>query len=212
MATSKVALERLKLEVEIRKLNAEAEAAELARDKKRREDRNYAYLDDDRTYHFFGGVSPGTVHECMSTLRRWTEVDPGCDLTIVFNSPGGSVIDGLALYDYLSELKAKGHHLTTVARGMAASMGGVLLQAGDRRIVGINSHLLIHEISMGAIGKLNEIEDEVAFAKMLHVRLLSILAERSELNVDQIKRRWQRKDWWMASDEAVKYGFADEIG
>jgi ATP-dependent protease ClpP protease subunit len=91
-------------------------------------------------------------------------------------------------------------------------MGGILLQAGDERVIGKNAHLMIHEISAGAVGKLSEIEDEAKFCAMLSDRLVDILAERSTLTPTQIKRRWKRKDWWLSAEEAVELGFADRIG
>ncbi len=95
--------------------------------------------------------------------------------------------------------------------GMAASMGGILLQAGDKRVIGSESVLLVHEISFGAGGKIGEVEDEVAFAKMLTQRVLKIFANRTKMTARQIDAKWKRKDWWMDSDEALKLGFVDEI-
>lgn len=148
----------------------------------------------------------------MEDLGVWARRDIGKPITIIFNSPGGAVIDGLALYDFIDDLKEKGVQVTTIARGMAASMGGVLLQAGNKRIVGKNAHVLIHEVSKGSIGKVSEIEDDIKFAKKLQERLVDILAERSTMTTNQIKNKWKRKDWWLGADECVKFGFADEIG
>lgn len=214
MAATKTAntLDKQLKQANIRKALAEAEVAELEAAEKRREDADHrASANQARVYPFFGAVTSGSVQPCIATLNSWSRRDPGSDLTIVFNSPGGSVIDGLALYDFLDELKANGHRITTVARGMAASMGGVLLQAGDERVIGANAHVLIHEISTGMIGKFSEIEDEIAFCKMLQERLLEILAKRSTLTAKQIKTRWSRKDWWLSAVEAVELGFADRI-
>jgi ATP-dependent Clp endopeptidase proteolytic subunit ClpP len=200
-------------EAQIRKANAEALVAEFEAAEKAREDADHrASANQAKVYPFMGAVSAGSVQPCIATLGSWSRREPGCDITIVFNSPGGNVIDGLALYDFIDELKANGHKITTVARGMAASMGGILLQAGDERIIGANAHILIHEITTAMIGKFSEIEDEVAFCKMLQERLLNILAERSTLTAKQIRTRWLRTDWWIGSEEAVALGFADEIG
>lgn len=163
-------------------------------------------------YNFFGPIDRAKAADCLETMAFWARRDPGCEITIVWNSPGGSVIDGLALYDELLALREDGHFITTVARGMAASMGAVLLQAGNRRIIGKNAHMLIHEISYGAMGSFGEVQDEVAFAKQLQDKLLDILAERSTLSKQRIKNRWERRDWWLGADEVLKNGFADEIG
>ena len=130
----------------------------------------------------------------------------------MLNSPGGNVFAGLALYDAITDLKARGHKVTTVARGYAASMGGILLQAGTERVVGANAQVLIHEVSTMDSGKTSELEDNLKFQKKLQDRLLAILAERSTLTKAQIARRWKKTDWWLDADECIEYGIADRIG
>lgn len=211
--------EQRKLDLEIQKLEHEIEekrhharyAAVEADEAERTERDSKAAAYNHRIYHFLGAVNDATVKECMLVLEAWSRATPACEITIIFNSPGGGVISGLALYDALLGLKAKGHKLTTVARGYAASMGGVLLQAGDERLIGPNAHVLIHEVSSGAIGKVSEIEDDLKFTKMLQDRLLGILAARSTLTKQQIKTRWRKTDWWLDADESVELGFADRI-
>lgn len=189
---------------------AQMNAIDLA-EARRAEAHTLARDEHHHVYQFDGTVTASTVKTCISKLSEWHRLSPSCDIEIVFNSPGGSVIDGFALWDFLTMLKTEGHKLTTVCRGMAASMAGILLQAGDHRVIGSESVLLIHEISFGAGGKIGEVEDEVAFAKMLTQRVLKIFEKRSKLSAAQIDRRWKRKDWWLDSDEALKLGFADEI-
>lgn len=202
-----------KLRTEIRKLAAEAERHEYEATRSKRDLQQWdASADEHRIYNFFGGVDAGNTAACMDVIGNWARQNPDDHFTLIFNSPGGSVIHGLALYDFLDEIKARGASVTTIARGMAASMGGVLLQAGDERIVGRNSHVLIHEVSSLGMGKLSEMEDELKFTKRLQERLLDILAERSTMTKAQIKTKWSRKDWWLDADETVKYGFADRIG
>jgi ATP-dependent protease ClpP protease subunit len=202
-----------KREIEIRKITAEAERHEMEAHRARKEIQAWeASADEHRIYHFFGGVDASNAISCMDVVGNWARRTEEGDFTIVFNSPGGSVIHGFALYDFLLGLRKQGHHITTVARGMAASMGGILLQAGDKRLVGDNAHMLIHEVSSLGIGKVSELEDEVKFMKGLQNRALAILAERSTLTKKQIENRWRRKDWWLDSEETVKLGFADEIG
>lgn len=162
-------------------------------------------------YTFYAGVDQESVAQCMAELGVWSRRDPGAPITVIFNSPGGSVLDGLALFDYLRQLRRLGHDVTTVALGRAASMGAVLLQAGTRRVIGENAFLLIHEVSNTSVGKVSELEDGVDFTRRLQKRLRSILAERSALTEAQIQRRWARKEWWVDADEAVGLGLADEI-
>lgn len=199
-------------EAQTKLVDVERRAAELELKKSRRSDRNYeAEADWHRIYTFYDAVNAASVENCLRDLSDWSRRDPGKPITVVFNSPGGSVLDGLALYDYLRELSNAGHEITTVALGMAASMGGILLQAGDHRVIGRNAWLLIHEVSSIGRGKISEMEDEVKFTRRLADQCLGILAERSTLDVKQIARRWKRKDWWLNADESFELGFADEI-
>lgn len=162
-------------------------------------------------YTFYAGVDQDSVAQCMAELGQWSRRDAGAPITVIFNSPGGSVLDGLALFDYLRQLRKLGHEVTTVALGRAASMGAVLLQAGTRRVIGENAFLLVHEVSNNSVGKVSELEDGVDFTRRLQKRLLAILAERSSLTETQIHRRWVRKEWWLDAQEAVDLGLADEV-
>ena len=201
-------------------------------------DRKYASDHYHHTYRFNGSVDSRSVDTVIKELTVWDRTTPGCDIEIVFNSPGGSVIDGFDLYDFLQELKRKGHNLTIATRGMAASMGGILLQAGlptpeapkSRRVMGEESVVLIHEVSSMAMGKIGEIEDEVDLIHKLQGRALLIFANGSlhaferhtseiALTVDQFEHGdralgvpgWNRKDWWLTSDECLKFGIVDEV-
>ena len=211
-------LKKLELEAVTLELEAQRHIQELEYSKLKLVEARYvtqekgARSDRQRRYMFFGGVGANSVSECIGELQHWHRQDPTCDIELVLNSPGGEVLHGLALFDDLIALRAAGHKITTVVRGMAASMGGILLQAGDERVIGKNSHVLIHEISTSSIGKLSEIEDEAAFAKQLSDQLVEILAERSTMTAQQIKRKWRKMDWWLSAQESVDLGFADRIG
>ena len=200
---------------EAQAIQAEYEAAsaeiELARTQHKRE-KELAQDEFHKVYRFHGVVKEDSVKACIATLSTWNRVAPKCPITLVINSPGGSIVDGFALWDFLTELRSEGHELTTIARGYAASMAGVLLQAGDKRIMGPTATLLIHEAQFGAFGSFGEVEDTMDFVKKLQDRILDIFAERSKLSKRQIKAKWRRKNWWMLPSEALKFGFVDEIG
>src|ERR1700752_143419 len=143
---AKHAAEQQLFEAQARRANEEAEVAAIVRRTKEREER--AELAKDTHHHvyvFDKAVSEGSVKECVNVLTRWSRQDPGCDIELQINSPGASIFDGLALVDFLRDLEHKGHEITTMAYGMAASMGGVLLQVGTRRVMGANAMLLMHE-------------------------------------------------------------------
>ncbi len=160
-------------------------------------------------FTFYDEVYYDSVLQCIRQLSGWSNRFPECPLTLVFDSPGGSIIDGLHLYDFLLSLRAKGHHLTTVGSGMAASMGGVLLQAGDERVMTPNAVMLIHEASSRLGGKVANMEEALSFTKKLQSKVVGILAERSRLSVRQVETRWKKTDWWLDSAEALADGFVD---
>lgn len=203
---------------EARKETAMAKQEEiLLRAKERVESDELAKDDRNHVYIFDQDVSGESVKECITRLTSWSRQHPKCDIEIQINSPGGDVIEGFALIDFLGDLRKKGEHkVDIVALGMAASMAGVILQAGDTRIMGKNAILLIHEASFGAIGSFGKVEDRVKMVEIMHKRILEIFSKRAQpLNakttVPFIKKNWSRKDWWMDADDALKLGFVDEV-
>jgi len=164
-----------------------------------------------RTYRLLGSVNTATCKAAIDKMVRWHRIDPKCKITFVIDSPGGDIISGFHLFDQMLWLRREGHHITTIATGMAASMGGVLFQAGSERIMTPQASMLIHEAQFGTGGSFGQVEDEVEYVRMLQDRILHILAERSTLSKAQIKRKWARKNWWLMAEEAVKLGFADHV-
>lgn len=162
-------------------------------------------------YHFTSSVSESSVRACMDQLNIWRRIEPGCPIEIVFTSPGGGVIDGLVLFDYLQLLRREGHAISTGAFGMAASMAGILLQAGDVRWMGKEAWVLLHEGSFGAVGTVAQVEDTVEWVKKIEKRILDIFAARSKVSRAFISSHWRRKDWWLSSEECLRYGFVDEV-
>jgi ATP-dependent Clp protease protease subunit len=209
---AQAATDRLKAELDLEQsrlavAKARLELAEL----ERTHAENRAAAKHARVYFFSRAVTKKSVAETIDTLGLWSRRDPEAEMRLVINTPGGDVVHGLALYDFLGELRALGHQLTTVAIGWAASFGAVLLQAGDQRLIGRNASVLLHEVSVGVWGKLTTIEDRIEFSRSLQHRLLTILAGRSTLSVDDIAARWSRKDWWLTAEEVVALGLADAI-
>ena len=204
-------LERLRLGIEADQLRLEQARLEIGK-AKRAEGKELAGDEESRTLVFVGAVNEESALKAGEQLRIMSRRFPGQPITVIFNSPGGAVIHGLALYDQILEMRKAGHHVTTIARGQVASMGGILLQAGNERIIGRHAHMLIHEVAYGAQGKLGEMEDRLAFSKQLQDRLVAILAERSSMSKAEIKERWHKTDWWLGAAQTVKLGFADRVG
>lgn len=218
--------EAAKHDAEARKMSAEALRAEYfaetdAIELQRTQELRKRELSQDAYHHvyqFLGKVSEASVATCVRELSFWNRDCPKCDIEFILNSPGGEVIAGMALFDYLMFLRSKGHKLTTVAIGYAASMAGIVLQAGDVRVMGREAYVLIHEVSFGAGGKIGEVEDEVAFVRKIQDRVLNIFSKRSlaaqpktGLTAKQFANRWRRKDWWSDSDECLRLGIVDEV-
>ena len=201
-----------KIEAETRRAEAEALKAELeAHDATKSYNRKLFLDEENNLYRFSSDVNEISVRQAMNKLTEWHRKDPECDIEIVFSSPGGSIIDGFELFDFLQDLRNEGHHITTGSLGMAASMAGVLLQAGDVRWIGHQSWMMIHRAAFGAIGKTYEIEDEVELVKRIEQRCLDIFVSRSKLTNKKIQENWDRKDWWIDADECKKLGLVDNI-
>jgi len=175
------------------------------------EEKRLASDNHHRTYRFTSTVGDGSVKAAIEKLTIWHRIDPKCEITFVINSAGGDIIAGFHLFDTLCWLKDEGHDITTAGLGMAASMGGVILQAGKVRVMGPRASLLIHEASFVAGGSMGDIEDTVEFVKSLQNRILQIFADRSTLTKAQIRNRWKRKNWWLTADQSLKLGFVDEV-
>ena len=199
---------------EARKATAEARRAELELAKAyRAETTELAKDEHHRVYRFVGSVTGASVAACVAKLTEWSRQTPGCDIEVVFTSPGGSVIDGFVLFDFVRGLSARGHRITVGVLGMAASMAGILLQMGDHRWVGREGWVMIHRASFGVSGSTYEIEDEVEWVQRLEKRILEIFVQRSggKLPARTIKKNWDRKDWWLTSEEALEHGVVDEV-
>lgn len=198
------------------RITAEREALELASER-RKEARLLAGDYENRVLRFNDSVTESSVNNAISTLNVWDRITPECPVTIYFNSPGGSVVPGMALFDEIRRLAGR-HHITTVASGMAASMASILLQAGTLRVMAKESWLLLHQGSMGAIGSMGEVEDTVEWGKKIGKRIVDIYYERSQsseaaakLTRKQLEARMNRRDWWISSDEALDHGLTDEV-
>ncbi len=217
--TERTQAETAKLRAEAAKTEAEAEnaanmaiIARLARENTEREAATaLAGNDYNRVYLFNGSVTESSVRMAINRLTEWHRLYPDEPFEIIFSSGGGSVVDGMALFDFISDLKAQGHYITTSCLGVAASMAGILLQAGDRRTMGREAWLMIHEASFRTEGKIGEVEDTVEWIKKVQERVLDIFAGRSKMPRGEIKEKWLRRDWWIDSAEALRLGFIDAL-
>jgi ATP-dependent Clp protease protease subunit len=135
--------------------------------------------------------------------------DPGKDIQIYFNTPGGSVNAGLGIYDTMQYISAD---IATICTGMAASMGAVLLTAGKKgkRSALKHSRIMIHQPMGGVEGVASDIEITVREIVKLKKELYEIIAFHSGNSIENVEKDSDR-DYWMTSQEAKDYGMIDEI-
>ncbi len=145
----------------------------------------------------------------MGQLLFLESTNPNRDIQIYVNSPGGSVYAGLAIYDTMQYISSD---VATICTGMAASMGAVLMTAGEKgkRTALPHSRIMIHQPLGGAQGQASDIEITYKEISKLKKELYDILAHHSGQPYDKIEKDSDR-DYWMTADEAKEYGFIDEV-
>jgi len=136
-------------------------------------------------------------------------VDNKKDIQIYLNTPGGSVSSGLGIYD---TMQIVGPEVATICTGMAASMGAVLLCAGEKgkRTALKHSRIMIHQPLGGVEGQASDIEITAKQIKLIKNDLYAIISEHTGKTMEQIEKDGDR-DYWMTSAEALEYGMIDEI-
>jgi ATP-dependent Clp protease protease subunit len=145
----------------------------------------------------------------QAQLLYLDSADPGKDIQIYFNTPGGSVNAGLGIYDTMQYISAD---IATICTGMAASMGAVLLTAGKKgkRSALKHSRIMIHQPMGGAEGQASDIEITVREIVKLKKELYEIIALHTGNPIEKVEKDSDR-DYWMTSQEAKDYGMIDEI-
>ena len=135
--------------------------------------------------------------------------DPGKDIQIYFNSPGGSVHAGLGIYDTMQYINC---NIATICTGMAASMAAVLMTAGTKgkRSALKHSRIMIHQPMGGAQGQASDIEITAREIMKLKRELYEIIAFHSGQTLEKVEKDSDR-DYWMTAEEAKEYGMIDEI-
>lgn len=166
-----------------------------------------------REYHFTSDVNANSVDHAMDTLTRWNRLDedqPDRAYKFVICSPGGSVIYGMKLYNVLKGIATK-RPVITVASGICASMGTIIHQAGNLRVIEPGCSYLIHDVSGESFGSIGSMEDTMAWMSKLNHSLHVALAEQSKLTIDEIASLSKRRDAWFMPDEVLSMGLADVI-
>lgn len=150
-----------------------------------------------------------TANTLQAQLLYLDSCDPGKDISIYINSPGGSVYAGLGIYDTMQFIQSD---VATICTGMAASMAAVLLVAGKKgKRSGLeHSRVMIHQPMGGAQGQASDIEITAREIQKLKKELYTIIAHHSHTDFEKVWADSDR-DYWMTSEEAKEYGMIDQI-
>ena len=168
----------------------------------------YSRLLKERVVFLVGPVTEITANLIVAQLLFLESENPDKDIFFYINSPGGSVSAGLAIYDTMQFIKPD---VSTLCVGQAASMGALLLAAGDKdkRFCLPNSRVMIHQPMGGFQGQASDVEIHAKEILYLRERLNEILAKHSKQSMEVIRRDTER-DFFMGAQDAVKYGIVDK--
>ena len=150
-----------------------------------------------------------TANVIQAQLLYLDSAEPGKDVSIYINSPGGSVYAGLGIYDTMQIIQS---NVATICTGMAASMAAVLLVAGEKgkRSALKHSRVMIHQPLGGVQGQASDIEITAREILKLKDELYTIIANHSSKPFEKVQKDSDR-DYWMTSAEALKYGMIDQV-
>ena len=169
----------------------------------------FSRLLNDRIIFLGEEVNATTASLVVAQLLYLEAQDPDKDIQFYINSPGGSVTDGMAIYDTMQYIKCD---VSTICIGMAASMGAFLLSSGTKgkRLALPNAEIMIHQPSGGAQGQATEIQIAAEHILRTKQKLNEILAANTGQSLETIKADTER-DNFMSADEAKAYGLIDEV-
>jgi len=169
----------------------------------------YSRLLKERIIFLGTDVNSHTANLIVAQLLFLQNEDPKKDIQIYINSPGGSVYDGMAIYDTIKHIK---NDVSTVGIGLQASMGAFLLSSGTKgkRFLLPHAKVMIHQPSSGTRGKVSDMEIDLKESLKVRELLNEILAKNTGQKLSKVEKDVDR-DYWMTAEEAVNYGLADKV-
>ena len=169
----------------------------------------YSRLLEDRIIFLDGEITSQTANLIIAQLIYLEGKDPDKDIMMYINSPGGSVVAGMAIYDTMNYIKCD---VCTICVGMAASMAAILLSSGakDKRFALPNSEVMIHQPLGGFQGQASDIKIHAEHMMKTKKLINKILSQNTGMPLETIEKDTDR-DNFMSADEAKKYGLIDKI-
>ncbi len=169
----------------------------------------YSRLLKDRIIFLGEAINEHTANIVIAQLLFLDAEDKNKDIKFYINSPGGSVVSGLAIYDTMQYIKSD---VSTICVGMAASMASILLAAGapGKRMALPNSEIMIHQVMGGFEGQASDIKIHAEHILRIKEKMNKILSKHSGRKITDIEKDSDR-DYFMSAEEAKKYGIIDKI-
>jgi len=154
-------------------------------------------------------VDDEIANQIVAVMLYLDSEDPGKDIMLYINSPGGSVTAGMAIYDTMQHIKSD---VVTICVGLAASMGSFLLAAGTKgkRLALPHSRIMIHQPSGGTRGQATDIEIEAREILRVRRQLNELYAHHTGQPIEKIERDMDR-DYFMSAEDAKAYGLIDQV-
>ena len=169
----------------------------------------YSRLLKERIIFLGDEVNDQTANIVVAQLLHLAYEDPKADISLYINSPGGSVYDGMAIYDTMNFIAPD---VATYGIGLQASMGAFLLSSGakGKRFALPHAKVMIHQPSSGTRGKVTDMEIDLKESLGIKDLLAKILAKNTGQKLAKVKADMER-DYWMTAEEAKKYGLVDQV-
>ena len=169
------------------------------------------YFYDTRSIYLWGVVDDKSAKDVVTKLLLLEADNPGKEIKFYISSPGGSVTSGMVIYDTMKLISSP---VSTICMGLAASMGSILLSAGEKgkRYIFPHGEVMIHQPSLGGHIQGVSADMEIHAEQILRTKLMGaqILADNTGQTLERIKKDFER-DYWMEAEKAIEYGIVDKI-
>jgi ATP-dependent Clp protease protease subunit len=169
------------------------------------------YFFDTRSIYLWGVVDDKSAKDVVTKLLLLEADAPGKEIKFFISSPGGSVTSGMVIYDTMKLIKSP---VSTICMGLAASMGSILLSAGEKgkRYIYPHGEVMIHQPSLGGHIQGVSADMEIHAEQILRTKLMGarILAENTGQTIERIKKDFER-DYWMDAEKSIEYGIVDQV-